>query len=165
MNEISKPAWSYDDSVERVRPMVLRWKAITAELLRELYEARQQLSKQGVRRDLDANASKLKTWNDYCVDVGLNRSTVNRWLKRFDVSTNKIQEKPKRLAAPSQPEPPKPLEYDIEATHQIGKALHKRATFRLLVMRLLLHALAYIWRTMPRETTVMLRLSAPKAPT
>ena len=157
MSQIAETTWSYDESIARVRPMVVHWKAVTAALLEELHEARRHLSKQGARRDLGANASKLRTWNEYCVDVGLNRSTVNRWLKRFDPQTKRIQDtKPKQIAAPKEPEP---LEYDITATHQIGESLRRRASFRLLVLRALLYAVSVIWRSIPRTTTVRLRLT------
>lgn len=87
-------AWDYAESVARVSPMVAKWGALTVELLHELCQARAALSSPGARSDLGANASRLKTWGRYCLDVGLTRSTVNRWLLRYDDDTRTVKELP-----------------------------------------------------------------------
>ncbi|MFC1965718.1 hypothetical protein ACFLWI_02055 [Chloroflexota bacterium] len=60
--------------------LVYKWKNVTEDIIDELRIARQMLSAQGKRTDLDANAPKLPTWADYCEDIGVTKSTVNRWL-------------------------------------------------------------------------------------
>ena len=111
-------AWSYDASVAKMRPLVARWKSVTDEFLGELYLARDELKSQGRRSDLVADATKSKTWQDYCRDIGLDRTTVHRWLEQYDPETGTRIEPPKpepksepapkpksRPAAPPDPEP------------------------------------------------------------
>ena len=75
--------WNYDTSVLKMRGLVVQWKNISIEILRELYIAKQKLTAQGVRNDLDPNGSKLG-WEHYLNDVGLSKETVRRWLLRYD---------------------------------------------------------------------------------
>ena len=70
--------WDYDGSVSRVRGFVYKAKNLTKDIWGELWIAREILSKEG-RPKTDANAP-VKTWNDYCQDIGVNKSTANRWL-------------------------------------------------------------------------------------
>ena len=160
MSDVAQQVWNYDQAVERVKAKVYKWKKMTADLLQELHTARQQLSKTGVYYREGGTDGSPKTWAGFCADIGLSKRTVNRWLTKFDSTTKQIRQETKQIAAPK-PEAPK--QYDIEAPQQIGETLHQRATFRLLVVRLLLHAVAYIWRTMPRGSAVTLKLPAPKA--
>jgi hypothetical protein len=81
--------WDYDYSVMRMRGLVLQWKNISIEILRELYIAKQKLSAQGVRNDLDPNGSKLG-WEHYLNDIGLSKETVRRWLLSYDPNENVI---------------------------------------------------------------------------
>jgi hypothetical protein len=81
--------WSYDTSVLKMRGLVVQWKNISIEILRELYIAKQKLSAQGVRNDLDPNGSKLG-WEHYLNDVGLSKETVRRWLLSYDPNENVI---------------------------------------------------------------------------
>ena len=55
--------WDYDQSVVKMRQLVVNWKKISVEILRELYMTRQMLSSQGRRSDLNlsTNVEKL-TW-------------------------------------------------------------------------------------------------------
>jgi len=41
--------------------------------------AREILSSQGARTDIDANAPKL-TWQGYCDEIEIDKSTANHWL-------------------------------------------------------------------------------------
>ena len=73
--------WDYDVSVKSVKAKVYKAKNLTGELLCELWTAREMLSAQGRRTDLGTNVPKLRTWNDYCQDIGSTKRTANRWLK------------------------------------------------------------------------------------
>jgi hypothetical protein len=75
--------WSYENSVSKMRGLVLSWKNISIEILSELYIAREKLSSQGVRNDLDPNGAKLG-WEHYLNDVGLSKETVRRWLSKYN---------------------------------------------------------------------------------
>jgi hypothetical protein len=81
--------WDYNSSVERMRGLVFQWKNISVEILKELYIAREKLSSQGYRNDLDPNGSKLG-WEHYLNDVGLSKETVRRWLLRYNPNENVI---------------------------------------------------------------------------
>lgn len=45
--------WDYDKSVMKVKNFVYKWKNLTIEILEELYIAREMLSAQGRRTDLE----------------------------------------------------------------------------------------------------------------
>jgi hypothetical protein len=81
--------WDYGASVEKMRGLVFQWKNISVEILKELYIARELLSSQGYRNDLDPNGSKLG-WEHYLNDVGLSKETVRRWLLRYNPNENVI---------------------------------------------------------------------------
>lgn len=83
--------WSYDESIERMRPLFYKWKNLTIEVAQELYVAREKLSNSGIRTDLDANASRF-TWTGYCKEIGINYTTANRWLSKFYPSETKAIE-------------------------------------------------------------------------
>jgi len=81
--------WDYDQSVVKMKSLILNWRNISVEILDELYLARKVLSSQGVRNDLtDDNLG----WSHYLSEVGLNKTTVNRWLKRYDPENKEILE-------------------------------------------------------------------------
>ncbi|MBL7006370.1 MAG: hypothetical protein ISR78_04735 [Spirochaetia bacterium] len=88
--------WDYELSVLRVSEKVKEWKVVslkksnlTAEICKELHEAREQLDRSGLRTDLNPNGSRL-TWMNYLQDVGLAKSTVNRWLEHFDTVEQRL---------------------------------------------------------------------------
>ena len=81
--------WNYDKSVLKVQGLVVKWKNISVEILRELYIARQMLSKQGIRNDLSPNGEKLG-WTHYLNEVGLPHETARRWLKQYDFVNHSI---------------------------------------------------------------------------
>lgn len=72
--------WNYDRSVTKMRPRVIKWKTLTENMLTELRTARKELSNQGVRSDL-TSAQTVRSWEGYLRDIGLAKSTVNRWLR------------------------------------------------------------------------------------
>jgi hypothetical protein len=86
--------WDYENSVLKMKGLVFQWKNISIEILSELYIAREKLSAQGVRNDIDPNGSKLG-WEHYLNDVGLSKETVRRWLSKYDPNTKLILPKEK----------------------------------------------------------------------
>lgn len=84
--------WSYDSSIKKVRAKVLTWKSLTSEILEELWIAREMLSKPG-NPHRNGTIVPVKTWNEYCQEIGLVKKTVNRWLDRFNPQTLQIKEK------------------------------------------------------------------------
>ena len=94
MNTVAR--WDYQVSVEKMRPLVIRWKTVTDEMLEELHRAREALSGQGARSDLRPNGRKF-TWGTYLEDVGIPDRTVRRWLTFWD----SVQKK--RIESPSKP--------------------------------------------------------------
>jgi hypothetical protein len=77
--------WDFEDSVLKTRTAVMNWQSISAEILYELWVAREKLSQVG------RPMTEARTWAAYCKAVGLAKSTVNRWLERFDVETKEIK--------------------------------------------------------------------------
>ena len=75
--------WDYDESVEKVKTFVYKWKNITTEMLDELLVAREVLAKRaehaGRPKEGCANAQPY-SWGQYCQDIGSTQNTVNRWL-------------------------------------------------------------------------------------
>ena len=100
--------WNYDTSVEKTKTFFYKWKNLTNDILEELWVAREKLSKDGVKKSDPRwnKSSTLRTWGDYCEDIGTSRQVVNRWLKdhyEFRTITN-----------PHQPELDENLETDNE---------------------------------------------------
>lgn len=84
-----------------MRPLVVRWKSVTVDMLEELWRAREALSSQGARTDLVTNDTRF-IWAGYLQDISLNRMTAHRWLAQYDPETNSIREiePPARLHIP-----------------------------------------------------------------
>ena len=53
--DIENVGWNYDQSVQKMRQLVVRWKNLSLEMLRELYIARMNLSSPGYRSDITGN--------------------------------------------------------------------------------------------------------------
>ena len=88
---LEKVDWDYDKSVKKVRQLVVNWKNVSIEILRELYIAHQKLSTSGRRTDVTPSSNwKEVTWNQYLDDVGLNYSNVTRWLKKYDFEKDEL---------------------------------------------------------------------------
>ncbi len=101
MNEPAR--WDYDASVQKMRPLVMRWKTVTEEMLEELYKAREALSAQGARIDLRPNGRKL-TWGTYLEDVGIPDRTVRRWLTFWNpIEKKRIEPLPRPEKEASRP--------------------------------------------------------------
>lgn len=76
--------WDFDKAVERLRPKVQRWSALTVELARELYIAQKYLKGQkGQRTDPEAEDYIFYTWSDFCGAIGMSRQTANGYIRRF----------------------------------------------------------------------------------
>ncbi len=86
--------WDYDSSVSKIKQKIYKWNNLSAEILEELWIAREKLSKDGnPHRDLTGKKFPVKTWNDYCEEIGVVRRTVNTWLDRYKPQAPKINEK------------------------------------------------------------------------
>lgn len=89
--EIKKPIlpseWKYDISVGKMKGWIVSWKKVTADILMELWIAREILSKQGLRTDL-TSGQMSQSWKQYCIDIGLQKRTANRWLKKWTDDDN-----------------------------------------------------------------------------
>ncbi len=76
--------WNREKSVAKMQKKVTQWKTLTVEIARELFLAHQNLTSQrGQRTNPEAEDYIAYTWGDYCEDIGINRETARRWLKRF----------------------------------------------------------------------------------
>lgn len=76
--EVTLRAWNYQEAVERTRPKVVAWGQATMDLFRELYIAREALSRRG-----GSHNSSQPTWTDFCADIGYTRQSINAKLKYF----------------------------------------------------------------------------------
>jgi hypothetical protein len=91
MNTVAR--WDYQVSVEKMRPLVIRWKTVTDEMLDELSRAREELA----ARRPGKNDVSNDTWTKYLEDIGLPRKTAHRWLEFW----NPVEKK--RIEPPSKP--------------------------------------------------------------
>ena len=92
--ELITKKWNYDESVKMIAPKIMKLKTLTIEIYAELWLARKQLSNPGARNDLTLNKS-IQGWNQYCLDIGVQRQTVNNWLERYDAKNRKLIDIPK----------------------------------------------------------------------
>jgi len=70
--------WDYDESVEKVKQVVYKWKTLNSALMQELWVAREMLSSQYYR-----DGTKVPSWSQYCKEIELSKRVVNRWLARW----------------------------------------------------------------------------------
>jgi hypothetical protein len=92
VNEVSTQTWDYSKSVAKMRPLVIRWKTLTDEMLEELYRAREALAKEG--RPKTVQNGTVKTWSEYLAEIGLPRTTAHMWLSQYDAEAHKRIEAP-----------------------------------------------------------------------
>jgi N6-adenosine-specific RNA methylase IME4 len=78
--------WNYEASVQRVKAFVYKWKNLTIDVAQELYVARERLSSRYYR-----DGANAPSWNQYCQEVGITKSTANRWLIQFYPSEEKAR--------------------------------------------------------------------------
>lgn len=102
--------WDYEKAVALARPIAEDWKKRTVEMARILYVANQNLSWPGFRSDAKSKVSlptsgnialgckadlsttcqvagsveKPKTWEDFCIEIGLPLRTAKDWLACYD---------------------------------------------------------------------------------
>lgn len=96
--EIEKPIlpiipinWDYNESIEKVKINIYKWKTLDNDIAHELWIAREKLSKVGRNWN---NSSNKKTWSDYCIEIGSSRQVVNHWLKEwYEIKNKQIEEK------------------------------------------------------------------------
>jgi len=78
--------WDYENSIKKIKSKMFKWKNMTGEVLDELWIAREVLSAQGGyqfhKKVLGTNVPS--TWDQYCEDIGIEKRTANRWLKRYE---------------------------------------------------------------------------------
>lgn len=76
-----------DKAVERLLSLEGTVVENTTEYARLLYDAREKLSSQGKRTDLQIEG-KAQTWTEFCSEINKAPSTVYRFLKRYDPEKN-----------------------------------------------------------------------------
>lgn len=76
-----------DDAVQQLLSLEGTVVENTTEYARLLYDAREKLSSQGKRTDLQIEG-KAQTWTDFCNEIHKAPSTVYRFLKRYDPEKN-----------------------------------------------------------------------------
>ena len=83
--------WDYKESVKIVKSFVYKWQSLTSEMLKELWIAREVLSKEG-RPEKTGTIVPVKTWSDYCLEIGdcaksswyrLDGAYLKRLVRRF----------------------------------------------------------------------------------
>lgn len=79
--ELAVQTWDFDEAVQRTIPKVSRWVDASIDLYRELYLAREALSRKGGDRIREGQYQK--TWTDFCNDIGYTRQAINAKLKNF----------------------------------------------------------------------------------
>lgn len=82
--------WSYEESVKKMQRLMYKWKNLTRDVANELWVAREKLSSR-YHRDDGANAP---SWGQYCQDVGVAKSTANRWLNKWFPESLTLEKKP-----------------------------------------------------------------------
>ena len=80
--DIENVEWNYDQSVQKMRQLVVRWKTLSLEMIRELYLARMNLSDRASRNQIG--------WMQYLNDIGLTRTTAHRWLGKYDFDNHEL---------------------------------------------------------------------------
>jgi hypothetical protein len=66
-------AWNYNESVEKVNANFYKWKNLTKEIFRELWIAREILSKSKseAAKIMHGTLVPWMTWSQYCIDIGM----------------------------------------------------------------------------------------------
>ena len=85
--DLENVEWNYDQSVKKMRQLVVKWKSLSIEILRELYLARMNLSAQGNRSDI---TGEKVGWSQYLLDIGIARKTAHRWLAKYDFDRHEL---------------------------------------------------------------------------
>jgi len=80
--DLEQVEWNYDLSVQKMRQLVVKWKSLSIEILRELYLARMNLSDRASRNQVG--------WSQYLLDIGIARKTAHRWLTKYDFDKHEL---------------------------------------------------------------------------
>ncbi len=80
--------WDYDESVEKVKGLINKWKDMTIEWLDEVWQAHDVLDGRDGRNLPSLNLKnfkfKQKTFGQYCNAIGITHATALNWLKKYD---------------------------------------------------------------------------------
>ena len=82
LSDLEQVEWNYDQSVQKMRKLVVNWRNLSLELLRELCLARMNLSDRASRDQIG--------WMQYLLDVGITRTTAHRWLGKYDFDKHEL---------------------------------------------------------------------------
>lgn len=74
--------WDYDQSVKKVKGIIIKWKNLNEELAQELWIARKKLSIEG-RPKKTGTFVPVYSWDQYCNEIGSSKRVINRLLKRW----------------------------------------------------------------------------------
>jgi len=87
--------WDYKESVSTVKGIVFKAKNLTEDILRELFIARKKLScSSSEAAKIMHGANAPRTWSIYCEEIGINKSTANRWLQVFEINPHFLSQTP-----------------------------------------------------------------------
>jgi len=151
--DVEKPAipenWDYEESVKRLKSIVYKWRKLTEEILEELYIARVKLSKEG-RPKTDANAPVF-TWSNYCNEIGIHKSTANRWLLRYESSKMRL-ESPKGIFDIIYADPPWKYDFSVSTSRAIESHYPSMNIEDIKAMSIpdSTDAVLFLWATAPK---------------
>jgi len=88
--------WSYGDSVKKMQRLIYKWKNMTRDVANELWIARENLavSKSDAAKIMHGANAPCNTWSQYCDDIGIAKSTANRWLNKWFPESLDLEIKP-----------------------------------------------------------------------
>lgn len=76
--QVVKP-WNYEKSVENAKGLVSAFRKVSLDLVRELFYAKKALEPQS-RSAVGTFVPTVKSWENYCNEIGLVKRTADRWL-------------------------------------------------------------------------------------
>lgn len=90
--------WNYEDSVKTTKFLVTQFKKCSLDIVRELYQARENLAAPGYRSDLrnEVSTSLMKegfefhTFKEYLEEIGLSHRTAYSWLALYSPTEEKL---------------------------------------------------------------------------
>ena len=81
LTDLEQVEWDYDQSFRKMRQLVVKWKNLSLDILKELYLERTNLFNQGRRSDLKSSEHVQLNWTQYLNDLA--RQTVHRYILLF----------------------------------------------------------------------------------
>jgi len=155
--ELEKPAipenWDYEESVKRLKSIVYKWRKLTEEILQELYIARAILAvnpSDAAKIMHGANAPRI-TWAKYCNEIGIHRSTANRWLLRYGSAQMRL-ESPKGNFDIIYADPPWKYDFSISTSRAIESHYPSMNIEDIKAMSIpdSTDAVLFLWATAPK---------------